>query len=241
VFRVALCDDETAFLEKEKRMINDYLGRFDLDYKIYAFSSGDELIQEASVTNYDLIMLDVEMPAMDGMEVARRLREKGIMTQIAFISAYVNYSTFGYHVNALRFIVKDNDIRSFIEECIGHVLRTLDITNRLIDVEFTVGKRQIKSNDILYLQNRGNYTYYIFEPKRNEELCQRIPIKRLTKSMEYCEFVSISAKESVNLYHVKSVMRYKVELDNGECLDVSQKRYNDVKNAFTLFVRGKDL
>ena len=241
MFKIAICDDETIFLEKEIRMIKEYLDGFDVEYKLDSFSSGIEMINKASIANYDLIMLDVEMPDLDGMEVARRLREKDVQSPIAFISAYMNYSTFGYHVKAVRFIVKDEDIRIYIEECLDHILSNLNMDNRLIDIEFTVGKRQIKANDILYLQSRGNYTYYIVKHNLNEDLRQRVPIKKATESMAYCEFIPISAKESVNMHHIKSISRYKVELDNGERLDISQKRYNDVQNEYTLFNRGKDL
>ena len=74
------------------------------------------------------------------------------------------------------------------------------------------------------------------------EICRRkIPIKRATKNLAHCDFIQISANESVNLHHVESVGRYFAILDNRMKLNISQKRYNDVLSAFTLYERGKDL
>jgi len=240
MFRIAICDDETVFLDLEKRIIEEHLNSFDLEFKVDDYSSGSELMEKAESISYDLIMLDVEMPGIGGMKVARSLREKKIMTPIAFVSAYINYSTDGYHVQAVRYILKNQRIGMYIEECLDHILKVLDLNNRVIDLEFSIGRRRINVNDILYLQSEGNYTNYIMEG--SVEICRRkIPIKRATKDLAHCDFIQISAKESVNLHRVESVGRYSVLLDNGVKLDISQKRYNDVLIAFTLYERGKDL
>ena len=240
MFRIAICDDETVFLDLEKRIIEEHLNSFDLEFKVDAFSSGRDLLEKEDNGSYDLIMLDVEMPEIDGMTVAGRLREKKVLTPIAFVSAYINYSTDGYHVQAVRYILKNQRIGMYIEECLDHILKVLDLNNRVIDLEFSIGRRRINVNDILYLQSEGNYTNYIMEG--SVEICRRkIPIKRATKDLAHCDFIQISAKESVNLHRVESVGRYSVLLDNGVKLDISQKRYNDVLIAFTLYERGKDL
>ena len=240
MFRIAICDDETVFLDLEKRIIEEHLNSFDLEFKVDDYSSGSELMEKAESISYDLIMLDVEMPGIGGMKVARSLREKKIMTPIAFVSAYMDYSTDGYRVMAVRYILKNKDLGMYIEECLDHILKKLDLDNRVVDLEFSIGRRQINVNDVLYLQSKGNYTRYIMKDG-GEIYQQKIPIKRATKNLEHCDFLQISAKASVNLHHVESVSRYSVLLDNGVKLDISQKRYNDVVNAFTLYKRGKDL
>ena len=57
--------------------------------------------------------------------------------------------------------------------------------------------------------------------------------------MKTFDFISISSKETVNLRHIEAVSRYKVILDNGDEIPISQKKYNDVFRAYTLF-RGKN-
>ena len=241
MFRVAVCDDEPLYLAKEKQAIESCLARYDTNCSVRCFSSGTEIVNSCSNGEYDLIMLDVEMPDLDGITVAKQLREKGIETPIAYVSAHMNYSTYGYHVNAVRFILKNEDIEVYICECIEHVLEMNHLNDRVVDIEFSLGKRQIKTSDILYLKSEGNYTEYILS-SNNERLRKKTTIKKETANVaEYGDFVSISAKLSVNLQHITDYCRYSITLDNGEVLSVSQKKYNEVEAAIIMYRRGKCL
>ena len=242
MFRIAICDDEKIFLAEEKRLVESYLDNNSIDYDVDVFLNGTDLLSAENSDQYDLIMLDVEMSGIDGMDVARQLRDKGVKTPIAFISAHMNYSTYGYHVSAIRFILKNEDIAIYINECLEHVLKNIGIDNRMIEIEFAFGKRQILVNEILYLKSRGNYTEFIMmNNEKHEQFQQKMPLKKVTEKLSHCDFISVSAKESVNLHHVKSVSRYIISLENGENLCISQKKYNDVMRAFTIFTRGRDL
>lgn len=242
MFRIAICDDELVYLDIERQIIKEYLDSIGIEFLVDCFSSGTDLLRDATNKNYDIIMLDVEMPDLDGIEVARRLRERGVLSPISFVSAHMNYSTYGYHVSAVRFILKNDDIRVYIVECLEHILKSIDLNNRIIEIEFSFGNRQIRVNDILYLKSRGNYTLFIMENnEKNEQFQQKSPIKTVTQKLSYCDFISVSSSVSVNLHHVVAVSRYDVLLDCGEHLTVSQKKFNDVQKAFMLYSRGKDL
>ena len=104
MLRIAVCDDEHICLENEKRIIENYLSSRNEKAVIDTFISAQELLASASEIQYDLFMLDVEMPGMDGMEVAWKLHEINEKALIVFISAYIKYASHGYRVNAFRYI-----------------------------------------------------------------------------------------------------------------------------------------
>ncbi|MBO4637233.1 MAG: response regulator transcription factor [Clostridiales bacterium] len=242
MFNIALCDDEAEFLEFEKTIISSYLNEKGISHSITSFDSGRDLFKDKNrISTFNLIILDVEMADVDGITVAKKIREYNSSVNIAFLSAYMNYSTDGYRVRAVRFILKNkDDMSNYIHECIDCVLANLDLNDRKISLEFTVGKRQIKVSDVLYLQSKGNYTLFVFSSENKEHYLIRSPLKKVTEMMAPFEFISISAKETVNLYHVTSLSRYTLFLDNKKMLKISQNKYNDACKAFTLY-KGKHL
>ena len=220
MIRIALCDDEKVFLSTESKIVSDYFTQKGLSYAVNCYLSGKSLLEDKSMLlTFDLIILDVEMDGIDGISVAKRIRESNDKVNIAFISAHMNYSTDGYRVKALRYILKDhNDFADYMHECLDCVLEDLDSKDRIVTFDFTIGKRSLKVNDIIKLNSTGNYTTFVLISESKESYKIRRPLKKTIESLNAFDFILISAKEAVNLYHVSSVTRYTVSLDDGSKL-----------------------
>ena len=238
MLRIALCDDENVFLNFEKEIVSDYLKQKGLSFRIECFSTGESLLKDrVQLDTFDLVILDVEMTGLDGISVAKTIRENNEKVNIAFLSAYMKYST----VNAVRYILKDkDDLKDYLHECIDHVLETINQNDRSITLDFTIGKRELKISDIVFLKTSGNYTVFVVSYESKETYMIRKPLKSMTEIMHAFDFISVSSKETVNLSHVSSVSRYKALLDTDVEVSISQKKYNAVYRAYTLY-RGKHI
>ena len=242
MLRIALCDDEEVFLEHESKIISEYLKQKGLSYAVECFPSGESLLADKDrLDTFDLVILDVEMTGIDGVSVAKIICEHNRKVNIAFTSQYMNYSTDGYHVRAVRYILKNSeDLEDYLHECLDRVLETIDQNDREITLDFTIGKRTLKISDIVYLKSARNYTTFVVSYDTKEIYSIRGTLKKATDIMRVFDFISVSAKETVNLAHVRSMSRYSVSLDNGIDIPVSQKKYNDAFRAYTLY-RGRNL
>ena len=240
--KIALCDDEKRFLDLERDIITEYLEQKGVPFYLDCFSSGEELLeQKENLETYDLIILDVEMKGIDGISTAKKIRENNDKVNIAFLSAHMNYSTDGYHVRALRFMLKTtDDLKEYMPECLDRVLESIDLIDREVTLDFTIGRRSVRIADISYLKSSGNYTSFYTGESTKETYLLRSPLRKVTDMLEAFDFVSVSAKETVNLYHVSDVARYRITLDNGVEIPVSQKKYNEVCREYTLY-RGKNV
>ena len=98
--RIAVCDDEQCFLNYFRGIVNRLYNR--LDIITDEFSSGEELLKSFRYKAYDLVFLDIEMPAMDGITLARKLRELSSDVSIVFLTGHIEYAIKGYEVNELR-------------------------------------------------------------------------------------------------------------------------------------------
>ena len=89
LFNIAICDDDDNFLGVEKAIISQYMDSRKTEYHIEQFCSGQALIALGqNLDSYSLILLDVEMEVLSGLETARKIREYS-QVPIAFVTAYL--------------------------------------------------------------------------------------------------------------------------------------------------------
>lgn len=236
MLRIAICDDEKEYIDIEHRYVDDYLTKIGIEHEIYCFLSGISFLR--SIDNdkpYDLVLLDVEMKADNGMDIAKRLSDICPNTKVAFVSAHADYATMGYRVNAVRYILKSSSLEIYISECLDHVIGSRGYDNRCVTMDFTSGTRTVNVADILYLDSSKNYVRFVLADKNDKSVYKvRGSLKDITEKMQDYGFVSVSFQRSVNLSHVISVERYEAVIDNGEKISISQLKYLDVRKAYLL-------
>lgn len=127
MIRIAFCDDQNLYLDKMKELIVIELEALNLEYDIETYTSGISLLKDYNkdIEGLDIIFLDIDMPELDGITVAKQIREMNNQVVIVFLTAMENrvYDTFGY--NAYRFILKsydENRIRGLFKECLKYTI-----------------------------------------------------------------------------------------------------------------------
>ena len=99
--RIAMCDDEKKFLTMLKELIaNSYPDTTKLC--ISEFESGEQFLSQFKVNQFDVIILDIEMKALTGLDVAKKIRETDKSVIIAFLTSHQEFAPNGYEVNAFR-------------------------------------------------------------------------------------------------------------------------------------------
>lgn len=108
-YKIAICDDEKIYLEE----ISQNIKKRNSDYKINVYNSGAELVKNNP--DYDIIFLDIEMPDMDGMTTAERLREMKFDGIIIFLTSHTEFMPDAFKVKAFRFLSKPIDAKKLYE------------------------------------------------------------------------------------------------------------------------------
>ena len=125
--RIAICDDEEIYRIELKSLLDKLL--INADYNIDTFDDGNRLSESFKALPYDLVFLDIEMPAVDGITLARAIRAASEKVFIVFLTSHVEYAIEGYEVNALRYLTKPVDIEKlkevirYVQEKGEHVIR----------------------------------------------------------------------------------------------------------------------
>lgn len=111
MLRVAVVEDETEYRGLIQEMVGRYAKEYDLQIQTTAFPDGRELVQ--NYHKFDILLMDIEMPHLNGMEAAQKIRELDKEVVIVFITNMAQYAIKGYEVDALDFILKPLNYYTF--------------------------------------------------------------------------------------------------------------------------------
>ena len=102
--KIAICDDDITFVNKIEGKLQEYAKKHDLIFSVERHYTAESVL--ANQLECSLLLLDVDLPGVSGIECAKTLREQNWYGCIIFISSYVEYAPRGYEFNAFRYILK---------------------------------------------------------------------------------------------------------------------------------------
>ena len=232
--KIAICDDELMHLNATKIQLEEAYKSLDL--MIYPFQDGRKLIDSIEKTTYDLIILDIEMPFIDGLSVARKLRELGVKTALVFLTSHLEYALKGYEVNALRYLTKPVKKEQLTE-----------IINHLVEKNSEVKKIMLKSDDemlmlpisdVLYMEARNQDVRVV---TKEGDYFRRYNIRDYEEELRQYFFVRCHRSYLVNLSHVAKITGKDIIIDNGEMIPLSRTKEKSVKEALITYTKRSAL
>ena len=113
--KIAICDDDLVLNKKLHQFIFETY--HDIDLRIDEYRSGEEFLQKISTSKltYDLLLLDIEMDKVNGITVAKELKQLSPKTFVVFITSHDEFATVGYEVSAFRYLIKPINKNKLIE------------------------------------------------------------------------------------------------------------------------------
>ena len=219
--------------EKEQRdLLSQYLHRFQIESKckvdISVFENGLDLVEEYEV-GYDILFLDIDMPQMDGMTAAKKIREKDDYVIIVFVTNLVQYAIQGYSVNASNFILKPMNYFTFKEEMIKVINKLKIMTEYFLNIHVEGGLLHIPMSQITYIEtyNRKLCIHTLTADYFCRETMKEIENQTNNTSFFRCHNVYI-----VNLMYVEEVEKNYVVV-HGKNILVSRYKKKDLIDALT--------
>ena len=150
MIKIAICDDEKQQLNILKNIISINLDLRGLDYKIYEFDCGENLLDSLSENTYDIIFSDIEMKILDGIETAKKIRIQDKKSIIIFVTSHPDFVFQGYDVKAFNYILKPYNAEK-IANILYSALDELDhVQDNFFVVELKSGTHKLNLSDTLY-------------------------------------------------------------------------------------------
>lgn len=226
VFQIAVCDDEKYDLEQVINMTKEILESEKFSYEILPFESSRKLLEAVEEGNkeYHLLILDVLMEELNGVDLARRLRRIGENMMIIFVSSSPDFALTGYEVEAVRYLVKpvrEEKLREALLHCKKHFLRKKEIL-----VNFSNGIHRVPLDKLSYVEICKRGTILNVE---GEQIIARNSISEIEQEVKPAGFCRCHQSFLVNLSYVKAIRRYELSLHGNIKIPVSKSRYDSTR------------
>jgi len=245
MIRVGLCDDEPLLLEKLNRFVTDCYGANQIFARVSAFEKPKALLYEIEDgVQFDLLLLDIEMPRMDGMELAARARKLLPKVLVIFITSHMEYVLDAYELSVFRYVPKADQ-----GERLTHAL--LDAA-AMVEVQLResyIIKNQnrlerIPLQNLLYITHEGKNAVLVTDipgaeayPADGKNTCYRVrkTLQQVYEELDEKEFLFIDRGCIVNLSRIMSIREDCCILKDGTRLSVSQSRMPGLKECLLEF------
>ncbi len=232
--RIAVCDDEEKYRQDIKKRIDRVYNS--LDVLLDEYSDGRELIKNFEKNPYDMVFLDIEMPAMDGITLARKLRTMSEGLFIVFLTGHVEYALTGYEVNALRYLTKPVE-----EDKLREVLRFVSdrmMSKQQLPIREDGEEIFLDISSIIYLEAQNQYIRIVTD---NGDHLVRYNISDYEKELTEYGFYRIHRSYIVSLGRIKKICRTDVVTDSGDSLPVSRGKLQALKEAMYAYVDSESI
>lgn len=234
--RVAICDDDKIMLNLLCKEIKKEFSRFETDYSFVTFENGFDLLMLHEKEPFDVVFLDIDMPCIDGFEVAEKIKHHNTAL-IVFITSHdeLVYSSFKFQ--PFRFIRK-NHISSELPEAIKALIDTIAerTTASRFEIRTSSGKIFLDLNTVEYIEIYGHWLKIAIHNSDTIECYGSL--SDFEKRLGSFHFVRTHKSFLVNCKYIYSIEQKQVILDDKTKIPLSKYKAEYVKNKLRNYLRG---
>ena len=240
MINILLCDDDENTLTRIQRYIDSVRSdiRYEIDMKCYLSAEDVLHTLQNSKECGDILIPDIDMPGLSGMELVQMLQDEGIDILLIFITAHAEYVFKSFEYSPFRYIRKEfmeTELLPALHSACDKVLANRDVS---LSVKTQEGMEVVRSKDILYyeLENRKCIIYTI----QNKKYETWKKIKELRSEMGRNDgfFLQIYRGCMVNKRYIKSIKNDMIILENGTKIPISRRKKQEITDAMMNYWSG---
>lgn len=233
-FTVAVCDDEKIIRNQIVNICKKHLNGKEIPCSVKSFETGDELLKTIKEEDLyiDLLILDVEMPGKDGIEIKQILSNDIHVGSIAFVTSHISVMQKAFGLKVIGFVEKPIS-ETVLSNWIKMVYDSVTKVN-YVNIKKNV---RVRSIDIKYIGVEGNYSRIIMEDGTESEL-MRESISKWEEKLD-SSFIRCHKSYIVNMRFISSIKYSKLFLNSGESIPVGRKYYPDFKENYNNYLLEK--
>ena len=230
--RIAICDDEQADRTRIEGLTQEFLVNAKIGHSISVYTSGDQLLAAVAAGEpFDIMLLDVMMGDMNGIELARQLRGYNNKAVIIFISGNREMAMYGYEVEAVRYLAKPVD-ENKLDEALRYCCKVWQ-ERKIILLPTERGQEWLNVRDILVAEAFDRGTRFVLA---DETITIRAKFSEMEAVLPKSVFVQCHRAYVVNLAHIRRIRSNAFEMKNGMTVPISRHRYEVVSRKFVEYI-----
>ena len=231
MLEIAIVDDDELFVKMNQMKVSEILERMEEEGRISVFTDSVEMLQESTEHHFDLLLLDIDMPNVTGLDIARKIRMKNTDTEVVFVTNKdeLVYDTIKY--GPFRFIRKSRfDIE--IEEAIQTFVNKEKHKQITILLTTAYKKMPVKVLDITYIEVKS---HKLTVHTNNGIISANGNLNDIETEIKQYGFIRIQKSYLVNFRAITFIQRNKVIMDDGRALPLSRGKFEYAQNEMMRF------
>lgn len=233
MYHIAIVEDEAQFRQQLTEYLTQYQDEQQLEFKISVFSDGAEILEDYQSV-YDVILLDIEMPKVNGMDAAKQIRMQDDNVVLMFITNMAGYAIHGYEVGALDFVMKPITYYTFSMKLTRALKRAKQQEQKSLLLPLSDGVKKLELNEIYFVEGQSRMLYY---HTAAGDYVVKGTMQGAEQALAQYPFAKCNHWYLVNLMHVKEVRKNMVIVGPFE-LEISRRNKTTFLKALTEYMGG---
>ncbi len=234
--RIAICDDNPDFLRRTKALLD----RWDTPAEVRTvelFDNGDALLQAHAAAPFDILLLDVVMPLLSGMETAREIRQQDKSVKIVFLTSSADFAVESYSVKASNYLMKPLE-PARLYECLEDLARELRENARCITVKSATAIHRLEIGRIEYIEAQNKHV--LFTLTDGSSLLSVEPLYTYEKQLFLSDgFFKCSRSYIVNLHRIMTYTLKEITMRSGARIPIARSCHKAFEAAYFGLLFGK--
>lgn len=234
VIKIAICDDEENAVIHHKKIVEACLQTHSVGYEITTYTQSRSLLYDITddAFFYDLILLDIEMPGISGMEIPKQIKGFLPNVRIIFVTSHTEYAIDAFELSIFRYVPKNN-LEAKLTAAVIDAANLIELESKQeYAIQTANCMEKIPYRDILYIRRDG----------KNASIVSGTGVAKVRKSLQQVfdelntpEFIFINRGCIVNIIQIMKISDGMSVLKNGEQLPISRSHLQEVKRKINQF------
>ena len=236
--KIAVCDDNQEELHRVASLLEDYQEEKTVSISLRLFGSSVELASIAQQENFDLYLLDVLMPALNGMELAREIRTFNTAVPILFLTSSPEFAVESYTVHAANYLLKPVSRESLFSALNDISAQQKADRKNYIIVKSNIGVRKILLSQLVYVEAQDRRVIYHLQNGGQVDCIARFSAIA-GELLKNTEFIQPHRSYLVNMSYINIIGTMDMELQDHTVLPLAQRRVTEIKEYYLAYQMGE--
>ena len=232
---ILLCDDDQNDLDVLKTNLDQFFFKSPdtFEYHIDTCTSGEELLNLFSQGVYNIVFLDIELSGINGIEVARKLRNDNNSLIIVFVTSYDSFMRASFEVQPFQYIEKPVNRESIRKICLSIIDNLSKTHSYIITIPTALGNNIINIHDLSYIQAvKAHKNTIEFHLKNGTVFVSTGTLLAWEAELKEYGFLQSCRGFLVNIHQVRIITSNQIILLNNEVLPLSRRQYKIIHDTF---------
>jgi len=231
-YKIAVCDDQTPHRELLCRLVSNWAEKNGVLTELHSYcEAAPFLFDYEQKKDFDLLLLDIEMPGVSGVELAKTVRKDNSAVQIVFVTGYDDYFSDGFDVSALHYLLKPISEEKLFP-VLDRAASNLAVSQRSVLLTTADAEIKVLLSDIQWMEAEN---VHVLVHTSSEVYRCRISMARLLEQLDDT-FLHVHRSYAVGLRHIRKITRSEIIMTSGEAVPMRRGMYDAVHAALVKYL-----